>query len=242
MSTMKDQRTIKAEHRTAQAEHRKELKTNDLADFLGRTIEGARNPNRNWLIAAAVIVVVALAVWAWFMFAGGSSKNAALMAEVQGAADLAQLEQLAQKNQGTIAGRTANFEIARILYQEGIRDLPSTDMRPGAIVKLERARGIYEKLANEATDNPVLAQEALMWTARAEEALIGAVPPDKLEPAGSIEKAIGYYHRLAAMKPESFETKAAAERAKQLEEQRAQIEAFYSKLNQQAGKPKKATP
>jgi hypothetical protein len=230
---------MKADHRTVKAEHRKELKTNELADMIGRAIEGAKHPNRNWLIAGGVVLAVALLIGVYMLFSGGSSKSGRLLVEVNGAVDLKQLEQIAEKNPGTVAARTSNFMIARLLYQEGIRDLPSSELRPGAITKLERARSIYEKLAAE-NEEPVLKQEALMWTARCEESLIGALSTDKpTEPAGSIDKAIVYYQKLANMKPETFETKSAAERAKVLEEKRTQVEAFYAKLGEQAGRLKK---
>jgi hypothetical protein len=173
------------------------------------------------------------------MFFTGTSKAARLMFEVNSAADLKQLEAIVEKNPGTIAARTANFMIARLLYYEGVRDLASSELRAGAITKLERARSIYEKLAVENEDT-VQKQEALMWTARAEEALIGALSTDNpTQPAGSVEKAIGYYKKLAEMKPETFETKSAAERAKVLEDRRTQVESFYSKLGEQAGRLKK---
>jgi hypothetical protein len=74
-----------------------------------------------------------------------------------------------------------------------------------------------------------------MWQARIEESLSGATEPEKPNtPAGSLDEAIKLYQKLAGMQPESFETKAAAERAKFLQDNKSKIEAFYATLNQPA--------
>jgi hypothetical protein len=191
-------------------------------------------------VAVGVLVVAAV----YWYYASAPSASAALMTQVYGATDVKQLEQIADNNPGTIAGRTARFEVARIMYQEGLRDLASADQRDSKdaspIVKLIKARTLYLELAEQVKDNPVLTQEALMWAARAEEALAGSPDPDTPgQPAGSIDRAIEYYQKLAAVTPESFQTKAAALRAKLLEDKRTQINDFYKKLAEYATKPKK---
>jgi len=231
------------------AEHRKELQTNELADWLGRTVQNIKSGNRTHLMwgLLAVAIIGLAGYWIWEMSSRPSSKLDVLL-KIQGAgADVKELERIAKdKTSGALPARTAKFELARILYQEGIRDLPSVDLRASAIAKLEQARTQYEELENECGNEPVLAQEALMWKARSEEALIGAVNPDKPKdgPVGNIDRAIEYYQKLAAMAaekktPETFETKAAAERAKLLQDKKSQIQDFYTKLNEQPSKLKK---
>jgi hypothetical protein len=217
------------------AEHRKELQTNELADWLGRTYQSIKSGNRNYWIGGVIVVAVA-AVIGYFVYrldTGSSASMAALM-KLQTANTVQDLEKIAQENTGTVPARTARFEVARILYQEGVRDLPSAS-RSEAIGKLTKARGLYQQLADECRDSPVLAQEAVMWQARIEESLSGANDPDKPNTrAGSIDEAIKLYQKLALMQPESFETKAAAERAKFLQDNKSKIEAFYATLNQPA--------
>jgi hypothetical protein len=223
------------------AEHRKELQTNELADWLGRTIQNIKSANRSVIVWSTVVVVL-LAVVGYLVYnlITQPSSSSKLLISLQEARDLNDLKQLADKNPGTIPARTARFVMARMLYQEAIRDLPSSQHHDEAIAKLVQVRDLCESLANECRDIPVLSQEALMWTARAEEALIGSSnPANPREPAGTLDRAIEFYQKLGKLTPETFETKAAAGRAKQLEDKRSQIEAFYVKLNEQAGKAKK---
>lgn len=223
------------------AEHRKELQTNELADWLGRTYQSVKTGNRSYLVGGIIAVVCAglLGYYFYHLNTGSSSSMAALM-KLQTANTVQDLEKIAQENPGSVPARTARFEVARILYQEGVRDLPSADGRAAALGKLVKARELYRQLADECRDSPVLAQEAVMWTARIEEALTGASDPEKPgAPLGSIDEAIKQYQKLAGMQPESFETKAAAERAKMLQENKSKIEAFYATLNQPAPKLKK---
>jgi hypothetical protein len=215
------------------AEHRKELQTNELADWLGRTYQSVKSGNRNYWIGGVIVVAVA-AVIGYFVYQYNTAPSASIAAlmKLQTANTVQDLEKIAQENTGTVPARTARFEVARILYQEGVRDLPSAG-RSEAIGKLTKARGLYQQLADECRDSPVLAQEAVMWQARIEESLSGASDPEKPNTrAGSIDEAIQLYQKLALMQPESFETKAAAERAKFLQDNKSKIEAFYATLNQ----------
>src|SRR5262249_21837755 len=173
------------------AEHRKELQTNELADWLGRTLQNIKSGNPTHLMWGAVaVVLVGLLGWWIYNYAIRPSSKLEVLLKIQAAgADLKELEKIAKdKNSGTLPARTADFDLARILYQEGIRDLPAVELRTSAIAKLEQARDLYAQLETECRNEPVLAQEALMWKARAEEALIGAVNPDKPKegPVGNI--------------------------------------------------------
>jgi len=220
------------------AEHRKELQTNQLADWLGRTVESAKHGNRSWTVGAAIALGVLALFGIYFYFLGNSSSATTAWAQLSTAqANIDALDKIGAENANQV-GRAARFEVSRLLYSEGIRDLANPDTRASAIAKLERARANYEKLAEECKkDAPILEQEALMWTARAEEALMGAVNPEKPgEPAGNIDKAIEYYEKLGALTPPTFQTKAAAARAKVLKDQRQTILDFYAKLNAAAGK------
>lgn len=221
------------------AEHRKELQTNELADWMGRNLDNLKTNKRSWTTGAAIVLLVGGAIAASVYFLRGPSGSAALWGKLNIATDTKELEKLAQEHPNTRVGRAALFEVARIQYQEGIRDLASPDLRPGALTKLQKARELYEQLAAECKDAPQLAQEALMWIAKIEEALINASLPEKPgEKLGDIDRALQAYQQLAQQTPETFQTKAAAERAKLLQDKRADFEAFYSKLNETASKAK----
>jgi hypothetical protein len=217
------------------AEHRKELQTNALADWMGRKIEEVRAGNyRHWISWGTGALVLAALAGAWWYFSSSTASTGALMIKLQQANDLKELEQLAVENRGTVPARTARFVIARIYFHEGLRDLASPEMRSDAIQKLLRARELYETLASECGDNPPLAQEALMFTARSEEGLIGAWDFQKNQPAGTPERAMELYRKLAEQKPETFQTKEAGERLKLWQEKRPELEAYYQKLGEQA--------
>src|SRR6516162_5521949 len=99
------------------AEHRKELQTNELADWLGRTYQSIKSGNRNYWIGGIIVVAVA-AVIGYFVYRldSGSSASMAALMKLQTANTLQDLEKIAQENTGTVPARTARFEVARILY------------------------------------------------------------------------------------------------------------------------------
>src|SRR5262245_50644340 len=120
------------------AEHRKELQTNELADWLGRTAENVKSANRMHMLLGLLAVVLACLIgwWAWQVFSR-DTVSGQLMMKVQAAGDnTKELEKIIDENRGTMAARTARFDLARIYYQEGIRDFTSPDLRVSAITKL----------------------------------------------------------------------------------------------------------
>lgn len=228
------------------AEHRKELQTNELADWMGRKLDTLKTDKRSWTTGLVIVLLVGGAIGASVYFLKGTSGSSLLWGKLSIASDKRdldaaskELEKLAQENPNTRVGRAAQFEVARIQYQEGVRDLASPDLRPGALTKLQKARELYEQLASECKDAPQLSQEALMWIAKIDETLINATRPEKPgEKLSDIDRAIQAYQKLGQLTPETFQTKAATERAKLLQDKRADFEAFYSKLNEAAAKPK----
>jgi hypothetical protein len=88
-------------------------------------------------------------------------------------------------------------------------------------------------------DAPLLAQEAMMGAAKAEETLIGVPKEDNpSEFRGTLERAIELYQKLAETYPDSFQGKAAAKRVKELQEKGPQIQAFYVELNKRLSRAK----
>jgi hypothetical protein len=221
------------------AEHRKELQTNELADWMGHKLDSLKTDKRSWTTGLVIVLLVGGAIAGSVYFLRGTSGSAALWGRLNTATDTKELEKLAQEHPNTRVGRAALFEVARIQYQEGLRDLASPDLRASALTKLLKAREQYEQLSAECKDSPQLSQEALMWIAKIDEALINATLPEKPgEKLSDIDRAIQSYQKLGQLTPETFQTKAAAERAKLLQDKRADFETFYTKLNEAAAKPK----
>ena len=94
-------------------------------------------------------------------------------------AELAELQKFADEHKNTMQGRLARFQIARALLFQGLRDLGSTrplvasneTQHEQAVKKLRKAADLYKTLADESTDVPLLAQEALLNGGKALEAL-----------------------------------------------------------------------
>lgn len=215
------------------AEHRKELETNVLADWLGRQVETVKKGSKFSYLIVGVAVFVAAAIFVVsYLFRSSSASSSALWYKFDTASSLEELDKLAADNRGTMAARLARFEVARACLAQGVQNLSNPDQHASAVDSLERARGLYEELAPLAKDSPILQKEALMGVATAEESLLGSGK------AASLDKAQEYYQRVADTFPETDEGKAAKKRAEELAnpKTRAEIEKFYVSLNQRIAK------
>jgi tetratricopeptide (TPR) repeat protein len=226
------------------AEHRHELKTNALADMMGRALHTIKTgPSRHGLLIVVIIAVVAAValggyVWwkdrrdarseLWLKVDDAERKLdlAANGDEVESA--LKGFEQIAQKNAGTLPARVMRFDRARTLFRQGMERLYSPD-REKAVKDLKEARDLYTKLAADPAgrDNePILIQEAMMSVAQADESL------------GDLEPALKGYSKLASAYPNSVLGKAAKERADYLgdENNRKRVQDLYDKLAKEVDK------
>lgn len=227
------------------AQHRHELKTNVLADSMGRIIQGVRSRPKS--SAAALWIIAGLAVATavvWYLAGSGSSSAEWVQLDAVPPGDIAQLDRIAKESPGSAAARAARFQKARLELDDGLRGL-YTPERGRAILALDDARKVFLDLAQESVDQPLMAQEALGGAARAEEALIGVPLPDKPgETVGTLDQAVKLYNKTAEMDPNSYLGKRSADHAAQLEKSRADVEKFYAELNKfaEAKKPAPAVP
>jgi hypothetical protein len=217
------------------AEHRHQLQTNVLADQMGRLYQNMKSPGQTssvlgWTLGGLLIV----AVVAWQYLAGTAlTDGSALWLNADAATHddpssmLRRLEILADDSHGTLAGRTARFEVARLMFEMGERD-DAIMSRAESVKSLGRARDLYEELSRECADEPLLRQEALMGVAKAEESLAGSKDPANAEE--DLKKALESYKKLANEYPDSFQGKAAAARIKVLEGQMTEVAKFYQDL------------
>jgi hypothetical protein len=175
------------------AEHRKELQTNVLADHLGKAIQGIKEgPSRGTMIFVGVVALAGLLIFIWWYFWSASqAADSARWTAWDGLTTPAALDGFAQNkdNQGTTPGRVARFQIARISLLSGMRELGSS--RAAALENIRKAARTYEELANESSDAPLFVQEALLGAGKANEAL------------GEVDKAKGFYQKLADAHPDS---------------------------------------
>ena len=147
------------------AEHRHELHTNALANQLGKLVENVKNaPQSNATVIYVVVILAAVLGIVWF-FTSGSTGGSELwvqlqLAEADGAGDPRVLDTIASGSAGTLPGRTARFDKARLLLQNGLRSLFTVD-RSQAIEGLADARRLFEDLSKECAKEDLLAQQAL---------------------------------------------------------------------------------
>jgi len=246
-------------------EHRKELKTNALADALGKFIKGQwKAPSSTTLIVGLFALLLVALVVAWFVYASvASAGRAALWAQLDATAakqpsdqelkELAaknpaasqaqllvlyqqttltkELEELAAKNPGTTPARIADVQRARALLRQGLEQFCDVNdkKRDEAPKLLDEAATIYEKVAREGLDNPLLQHEALLGAAKAKES------------QGKVDEALEGYKKLAGMGETVF-AKQAEEQRKYLEEHKAEVKEFYAKLDEQRKKAFRLNP
>ncbi len=97
-------------------------------------------------------------------------------------AQIGALERLAEQKKGSMQARLARFQIARVYLAQGLRDFASKQpisfamgetktFHDMAVEKLTKAVNLYQELVKESSDVPLLAQEALLNSGKAYEAL-----------------------------------------------------------------------
>jgi hypothetical protein len=224
------------------AEQRHELQKNELANWIGRVVIAIKTGPRSTYVGILVgcVAIFLFLIWWWNSNSTPAAGKATVWTSLSGTSGVKELEQLAEQHPKTMAARTAWYEVARAQYAEGVRDLMAADTRADAIAKLQKVREIYQKLVSESAKDPILNQEALLWSALAEESLIGASTADKpSESIGSVDRAIELYDQLVKNHPGTPSAETATKRLKDLKDNRKNVESFYAKLNEEAKKSSK---
>ncbi len=238
------------------AEHRHQLQTNALADRMGRLLKGVREAPKSTSTLIWVFVLLAFGTFAVWQYAARAtvSERSDLWTRVDEAthdpAGPVKLQAIETLNPGTLPARAARFLRARWNLQQGVESLAG-DEHVRALPLLSEARTLYTELVAHLVDNPLLAQEALLGRATAEESLAAIVEPadaagtsttdgselsKEEKRAGSLDKALEYYLELAKKYPDSDSGEKAKKRAKELQDttSRSQIEQFYAEANKKA--------
>jgi hypothetical protein len=221
------------------AEHRKQLETNELAKRVSSTVESAKlHPQRIGVIVAVIVLLVAGGI-GWYYYSSAKTANLShLWTRLNASADIKDLEEIANDGRGTVPGRVARFQLARrLLTQLGLDQLTAgtAEQRTAAAANIEKARSEYEGLYKEVsgTNEIMLAREALLGQAKAEEALAGVPKADNPSQArGSTEKALSLYREVVQKYPDSFQAKEAEKRVKEFEANRGKIDQFYNQLRE----------
>jgi hypothetical protein len=215
------------------AEQRKHLEQNELAARLSQWWKGSGQQRSSvWWAVLGVAVLAVVLYFAWRYYSDASFKTRSEQwREFAQAVDAYQLEQILDANKASAAARAAKAQLARGKMQEGLEKLGSDLRRKDGIDQIEIARGLYDELAKEAGNDPVLLRESLLGRAKSEEALVGVTRDSGQPSIGSLDRALELYDDLANKFGESVQGKEAAERAKDIRENKPKVLAFYEELN-----------
>jgi hypothetical protein len=228
------------------AEHRKELRTNALADRIGRFIQGVKTRTQaNYLMIWGTLAVVVAGFVIWY-FINRSNKNARseLWVELDSVAvpastmpidkdhdpykkRVSELEDIIENHKGTKQALIARFELARINLRNLGLDLLADDPR-FALANLEKAKREYTKLAEDYKDEP-------QWAAQARLGLAQIAETRAIQDLSKLDDAVKLYEQVAQEYPKTAAGMEAQQRVKEFKDskKRAAIEQFYKDLPKQ---------
>jgi hypothetical protein len=219
------------------AEHRKELHTNVLADRVGRFLQRAKQkPRRRSVLIVLLVVGVLVGGFIWYRISQQKKRtDSELWVAMEGGRPADMKVLLSERYLETGPGKAALFQVAWIkLWEEGIKELGARPIsalysqskdKPGAI---PWAFEVFDKLAKDCKDDPVLGPQALYGKAVATEAY-AVLDLDKLK------DALTKYKDVAKQFPDSAHGKMAKARAEYLEKNMAQVRAFYDSFQRDIG-------
>jgi predicted negative regulator of RcsB-dependent stress response len=234
--------------KSATAQRRHSLQQNTLAETLQKFKQVFSDglSRTTWMVLGIVAVAVLL-YFVWRFFArSADEKNSELSVKLQllmegespspkGDKDKGpvpfdaekEYDEFAKANAGTVQGRIARFQLARLRLTQGQRDLGNVLGRDKALDAIDRAAKAYEELQGDSSDVPLLHQEALLRAGQARECL------------GEFDKALANYEKLTAIKEykDSVFTKMAADAAKRLKDPdtRRELEELKATFSKKGG-------
>jgi tetratricopeptide (TPR) repeat protein len=171
------------------AEHRKELMTNSLAHRLGDAVQTMKEgPSRGTLfvLIAAGLILVLILVWRYMVHSAEEADSGRWL-RWDSLTTPDQLQAFVEDKEAAnhMQGRLARIEEARRALHDGLRQIASSgEKHKKALEEIQQAAGLYDKLADECADKPLLHQQVLMGAAKAHESL------------GEADQARNYYQQL----------------------------------------------
>jgi hypothetical protein len=175
------------------AEHRKELQTNSLADFLGRTVYKVRSGGGggfSWFKATLVLIVVAGVLIFFWRRSAIARNEAEAWAKIE-FNDLKSLEELFQESNKQ--GAVAKFTLAYRLLWDTVNNVgkPGFGSRQLVDTMNKDGRGLIPflgALAEEMKDQPERAAEAKYHIMTCYETLAAAEPAFLIKSKSSLEE------------------------------------------------------
>lgn len=171
------------------AEHRKELMTNSLSHRLSDAVQSMKEgPSRGTLfvLIAAGVILVLIVVWRYMVHSAEEADSGRWL-RWDSLTTPEQLQAFVEDKEASahMQGRLARVEEARRALYEGLRQLAASgEKHKKALEEIQQAAGLYDKLADECSNKPLLHQQVLLGAAKAHESL------------GEAEQARNYYRQL----------------------------------------------
>jgi hypothetical protein len=207
------------------AEHRKELQTNSLADFLGRTVRTFRGGTSISWPKVLIVVAVIAGVFVFFWWRKQQANREAELWMTLDASTQRDLASLFTDNKGTNPGKAAGLILAYNYLNAGITMVGGNTMQQAqGFEALKYSQELYKEMIKECEGNAEWVAEAKYGLAVAAEAL-AAQDIKNLDEAKTLYQEVAGgdlgktgYGKLAARRLEQLNNTTEAEAIKQFYE------------------------
>lgn len=189
-------------------EQKKDAQTNEIAERLGHGWQQFRQGKiiSYPVMAGILLLITAIGIY-FYIRSEGKAADSKKWTELEEANSIDALEKYAKQYSNTVPGKVAELHMARyLLGPDGIESLSARDegRRRKAVENIEKARGMFEKLADDLKDYPIFKAQCYLGCAKAEEALIGYSKEGKGDEfRGSVDKLIDWLNKLAETAPDT---------------------------------------
>ncbi len=220
------------------ADERKEIEVNKLRAWLER-MKAKMQGRGLYVFVGTLVLVVAVGLIIWFWRSSVAAANSARWVDLRTAMEIDDPKKYDsdiinnEKHAGKVTVTIAKFMKARrVMYGEGMDRLGSSRAkdRNDALEKIEEGRKLYEEVANDLKDYPVLQQEVWLSCAKAEETLLGVPRTEGTGYRGDFNKMIEYLKKAAAINSGSDASKSYEQKIATLTAKKGDIENFYRRL------------
>lgn len=196
----------------------KDLEQNALASRITSTWDRFKQGKLiSYRMMALLIIAVTAIGLTWYILRERAKTSSRVWVELESATTVTLLEEYEKGHADNKAGKIARLHIARtLLGPEGIGSLGSRDPKAQqtAVENIEKAREMFEGLAKDFKDDPIVKAECYLGCAKAEEALIGIPKKDKPQDAaggpvkpedsrGDPKKVVEWLDKLAEAAPDT---------------------------------------